>query len=251
MALMPPKIGKNTGDVNGDITGGSPRGVRLSYRPMLSDILRRIEQRLAATKQTADAASKKAGVPDAVRNLRRAVQSGDERKGVSTRTLELLAPVLQTSPGWLFTGVGPEGDFLVPIIGRVGADPEGRVLMATGQGGLGLAPAPPGATSNVVALRVVGHSMRGFADDGSLIFFENQATPPTAEMLGQTVVIETDGDEVLVKRLLRGSKPNHYDLESIAGPTRRGVALRWAALITAIIPPYQAARIIRPSEGAA
>jgi hypothetical protein len=64
-------------------------------------------------------------------------------------------------------------------------------------------------------------------------------------MLGQIVVVETDGDEVLVKRLLRGSRAGRYDLESIVGPTRHDCALRWAAHITAIIPPYQARRIIR------
>ena len=58
------------------------------------------------------------------------------------------------------------------------------------------------------------------------------------------VVVETDTDEVLVKRLLRGSEPGAYDLESIAGPTRHDARVRWAAHITAIIPPFQARRII-------
>jgi hypothetical protein len=96
-----------------------------------------------------------------------------------------------------------------------------------------------------VALRVVGHSMRGVADDGALIYFEDQRTPPTPDMLGHVVVVETDTDEVLVKRLLRGSRPGVFDLESIAGPTRSDARLRWAAHITAIIPPFQARRVIR------
>jgi hypothetical protein len=58
------------------------------------------------------------------------------------------------------------------------------------------------------------------------------------------VVVETESDEVLVKRLLRGSSPGRYDLESVAGPTRHDARLRWAAHITAIIPPFQARRII-------
>lgn len=86
--------------------------------------------------------------------------------------------------------------------------------------------------------------MRGFADDGALIYFEDQRTSPSSDMLGQVVVVETDTDEVLVKRLLRGSQPGLFDLESIAGPTRRDARLRWAAHITAIIPPFQARRII-------
>jgi transcriptional regulator with XRE-family HTH domain len=150
---------------------------------------------------------------------------------------------------WLYDASGPmrplaEAGF-VPIIGRVGANPEGIVLFATGQEAGDLAPIPPGGTDKAVALRVVGHSMRGVADDGALIYFEDQRTPPTPDMLGHVVVVETDTDEVLVKRLLRGSGPNRFDLESIAGPTRQDAKIRWAAHITAIIPPYQARRIIR------
>lgn len=78
--------------------------------------------------------------------------------------------------------------------------------------------------------------MRGLADDGALIYFEDQRSSPSADMLGHVVVVETDTDEVLVKRLLRGSGPGLYDLESLAGPTRRDARLRWAAHITAIIP---------------
>lgn len=133
---------------------------------------------------------------------------------------------------------------LVPIIGRVGADPTGRVLFATGQAAGDLVPMPPGGTLRAVALQVVGHSMPGVADNGSLIYFEDQRTPPTADMLGQVVVVETTEDEVLVKRLLRGSRAGRYDLESMAGPTLRDCRLRWAAHVTAIIPPFQARRIL-------
>ena len=133
----------------------------------------------------------------------------------------------------------------VQVIGRVGANPDGVVLFATGQDPAELAPIPPGGTDKAAALKVVGHSMRGVADDGALIYFEDQRTPPTPDMLGHVVVVETDTDEVLVKRLLRGSRAGLYDLESVAGPMRHDARLRWAAHITAIIPPFQARRIIR------
>ena len=44
--------------------------------------------------------------------------------------------------------------------------------------------------------------------------------------------------------MLRGSAPGVYDLESLVGPTRHDARLRWAAHITAIIPPFQARRIL-------
>jgi len=153
---------------------------------------------------------------------------------------------------WLYDASGPmqpTADLgLVPIIGSVGADPEGTVLLATGQASGELVPIPPGGSDTAVALRVAGHSMPGLADDGALIYFENQRTPPSADMLGHMVVVELDTDEVLVKRLLRGSKPGRFDLESLAGPTRRDAKIRWAAHITAIIPPFQARRIIQSNS---
>lgn len=156
---------------------------------------------------------------------------------------------------WLYDGEPPEVDaaksaganskLMAPVIGRVGADPSGAVLFATGQHDTDLVPLPPGGTSKAVALRVVGHSMRGFADDGALIYFEDQRAQPTRDMLGEVVVLETETDEVLVKRLLRGERLGVFDLESLYGPVRRSCKLRWAAHITAIIPPHQARKILR------
>lgn len=166
----------------------------------------------------------------------------------SYRRAKEYAAAFGVRPEWLYDAAGAMRSVsdvgLAPVIGRVGANPEGDVLLATGQDGCDLAPIPPGGTDRAVALLVAGHSMRGLADDGALIYFEDQRSSPTSDMLGQVVVVEVDTDEVLVKRLLRGSKPGLYDLESVAGPTRRDARLRWAAHITAIIPPFQARRII-------
>jgi hypothetical protein len=141
---------------------------------------------------------------------------------------------------------------MVRIIGSVGANPDGTVLYATGQEAGDLAPIPPGGSARASALEVRGHSMRGWADDGSLIYFEEQRTTPSPDMLGHVVVAELDTGEVLVKRLLRGSKAGVYDLESIAGPTRNDARLKWVAEITAVIPPKHAKRIIvRSGTGAA
>lgn len=167
----------------------------------------------------------------------------------SYRRAKEYAAAFGVRPEWLYDAAGPmqasAAAGLVPVIGRVGANPEGAVLFATGQDPAELAPIPPGGTDKAAALKVVGHSMRGVADDGALIYFEDQRTPPTPDMLGHVVVVETDTDEVLVKRLLRGSRAGLFDLESVAGPMRHDARLRWAAHITAIIPPFQARRIIR------
>lgn len=163
------------------------------------------------------------------------------------------AKAYKVRPEWLYSGAGPvrgDADF-VQIIGRVGADTEGRVLRTHAQAANDMAPRPTGGTSKSVALEVDGHSMRGFADDGALVYFEDQHTPPTEDMVGEVVVLqvaggehEVDDGDVLVKRLLRGSRDGYYDLESIVGPTLRDVQVRWAAEIIQIIPPKQARRLI-------
>lgn len=148
---------------------------------------------------------------------------------------------------WLYGADGPMSPLagMTRIVGRVGANPNGAVLFAQGQAGNELVPLPPGASDKAVALQVVGQSMPGLADEGALIYFEDQRTPPGPDMLGHVVVVELDSDEVLVKRLLRGSRSGRYTLESVVGERREDVKIRWAAHVTAIIPPFQARRIIR------
>jgi SOS-response transcriptional repressor LexA len=108
LPLIETTIGINTAKVNGFITARSAEIERLDYRPMeLREILARIERRLNAVGLSASAASKAAGKPDAIRNLQRAVEK-DDRQGVSTATLNALAPVLKTTAVWLFAGAGPE-----------------------------------------------------------------------------------------------------------------------------------------------
>jgi hypothetical protein len=104
MALMTEEIGQLTGKVNGHLTGCEWRRSRSSYRPMdVVAVLARIEERLKAVGLKADAASRAAGTPDAIRNLRRAVEKGG-RKGVTMATLGKLAPVLETTVGYLAEG---------------------------------------------------------------------------------------------------------------------------------------------------
>jgi hypothetical protein len=136
---------------------------------------------------------------------------------------------------------------LVPLIGYVGADTEGTVVLSTGDERRDYVLKPPGGTTDSVALEVRGYSMRGIAEDGSLIYFEDQRNPPTEDMLGDIVILETEDGLVLVKRLLRGSARGLYDLESVVGPVLTDQRLKWAAFITAIVPRRQAQRIIRRS----
>lgn len=216
----------------------------------MDDRAARLRQaRLAAGFDTAAAAAEAHGWN---RNTYASNENGNAP--YSWRRSREYAAAFGVRPEWLYDAQGPALETgadsgpgqprPAPIIGRVGADPGGEVLLAGGQAPPEFAPLPPGGTERAVALRVTGHSMRGLADDGALIYFEDQRTPPSPDMLGQVVVVELETGEVLVKRLLRGAAPGRYDLESVAGPTRRDARLRWAAHITAIVPPWQARRIL-------
>ena len=216
----------------------------------MDDRAARLRQaRLAAGFETAAAAAEAHGWN---RNTYASNENGNAP--YSWRRARDYASAFGVRPDWLYDAQGPAVGAgadsgpgqprPAPVIGRVGADPGGEVLLAGGQAPPEFAPLPPGGTERAVALRVTGHSMRGLADDGALIYFEDQRTPPSPDMLGQVVVVELDTGEVLVKRLLRGGAPGRFDLESVAGPTRRDARLRWAAHITAIVPPWQARRIL-------
>lgn len=169
-------------------------------------------------------------------------------RGFPADRADIYARAFNVDVSWLLFGDDaiqnrpPQG--MAPIIGFVGANPDGSVLFATGQDSGDLVPLPPGAKDDARALEVRGHSMPGLAENGALIYFEEQHTIPTPDMLGHPVVVEIDTGEVLVKRLLRGKSRGRYDLESIAGPTRQDVRIRWVARISAIIPPWKARQII-------
>lgn len=155
---------------------------------------------------------------------------------------------------WLYDGRGAmkaSTSDLREIAGYAGADPEGAVLFGAGQGTGDYVPAPPNASSEAIALEIRGYSMPFFAEDGALVWVDDIQPSPTAEMVGQVVVCQLDTDEVLIKRLQRGSEKGKYSLASLAGPVRENVNIVWAGRIIMIIPPLEARRVIQRGHLAA
>jgi phage repressor protein C with HTH and peptisase S24 domain len=214
---------------------------------MLSQVLQRVEKRLKATGLSAAAASKAAGLSeDAIRNMKRA-EAKEGRAGVSTRTLAALAQVLGTTSGWLMDGTGPEesaGEPMTPLLGLVGANAASTVMYSTGDPTNSSVPALSWAPE-AVAVQVVGDSCGEIYPDGSILWFEQQDTPPSPDMIGEIVVADTEDGHVLVKRLERGEKKGLYDLKSVIGETLRGQRLKWAARILASVKPPTSRRLIR------
>jgi SOS-response transcriptional repressor LexA len=204
---------------------------------------RLIQARTAAGCESAAEGATRAGV-----KYYTYVQHESGTRGISKDKAQKYGRAFGVEPSWLLYGRGKQErprESLVPIIGKVGADAEGVIVYSTADDTDEFVPIAPGGSGDSVALKVVGHSMGDWAPDGSLIYMETQRTPPTPEMIGYPAVVETEDGRVLLKRLLKGSEPGVYDLESRNGPTLQDVRLRWAAEVTAIVPPRHARRIIQ------
>jgi len=129
------------------------------------------------------------------------------------------------------------------IVGRVGASVDGAILHETDQGPFGEIIAPVGARGNEAVVEVAGGSMGIYAPDGSLILYNDRRDPPHEDMLGQVCVVGLPDGRALVKRLLRGSKKGHFDLESVVGETMKDQRVEWAAVVQIVIHPQLARRL--------
>ena len=202
----------------------------------LKDVLERVESRLKALNMSAHAASMAAKKPDAVRNLRRAVQNG-ERRGITTDTLSALAPVLQTTASWLMEGTSqaPASSSL-KIVGRIGAGaeilPEFEQLPPEGlydiDVGLPLSP-------DTIAFVVEGDSMWPRYNAGDVVVCSDAEHDP-AMITGREAAVRTGDGKRFLKTIRRGSGKNTYDLESHNAPPIRGVVIAWASPILMMMP---------------
>ena len=164
----------------------------------LSDVLFRVESRLEALGLSANRASALAKKPDAIRNLKRAVQNG-ERRGVTTETLAALAPVLKTTAAWLLEGAGDsEAVGPVRVMGRIGAGaeilPEFEQIPPEGLFEIELAfPLPPES----VAFAVEGDSMWPRYDSGDVVICGKPEPDGNAVAGSEAAVRTTDGKRYL------------------------------------------------------
>lgn len=231
--------GISTGAVNGNLTGSSESTGRSSYRPMLKDVLHRVEKRLETLNLTANAASRRAGLSeDAIRNLRRAAQNDSGRQGVTTRTIGALAGALETNADWLLTGRGDENSTAatrtVAVVGLVGAGSV-ATLFSEGQGPFDEVEAPANANDDTVALGIQGASL-GPAFDQGLVFYDDVRSPVTPDLHGRLCVVGLIDGRVLVK-LLRSAGDGTYHLISntIEEPILNA-EVTWAARVTDVRP---------------
>lgn len=179
------------------------------------------------------------------------IQHENGTRGI-IRAVGKYAQAFRVTEGWLLAGEGdgPDGaPTTVKITGLAGAGPDGTVLFATGDGNYGEVPAPKGSTIHTEALEVRGDSMRGLANDGWLIFYDEKELP-REEHMGEPCVCFLEDDRVLVKTPYPGSQPGLFHLESVNAPMMRDVPVAYFALVTDIKPRRSAQKYImrNPAE---
>lgn len=136
---------------------------------------------------------------------------------------------------WLLEGDGsPQPKATVRIVGDVSET--GEIKFYPKEQVLDAAELPPGGSSLTVAVKVLGGSMRGIADDRWLIYFDHEQRPPTKELIGKLCVVELEGGDVLVRFLQQGRRKGRFDLESWRDSTLRDCRVVWAARVTWIKP---------------
>lgn len=213
-----------------------------------NEVIRRIDQRIEALGLTENKASVKSGLSrDAIRSIRRNAKSGRQR-GVSTETLQKLAPALETTPEWLMRGVGPESIGMeedpvpfdpkqlprtVRLVGYVGAAAEAH-FYAVDQENLDEVPAPEGATPSTVAVEIRGTSL-GALFDRWLVFYDDVRRPVTADLIGKLCVVGLDDERVLIKKIKRGREGRFTLLSNTEEPIHNAV-IEWAARVKTMVP---------------
>jgi phage repressor protein C with HTH and peptisase S24 domain len=230
-------IGNFTDSVNGQITGRLDFPPRSFYRTMdLRKILARIERRLKVVKLSASAASKLAGKPDAIRNLKRAVKDG-MRQGLNATTLAALAKVLHTTVAWLTEGTGPEdpsaaGEQTIPIWGRAGAG--GKIYNFHDGVAIGTIAVPEGVNEHTAAVEILGDSLGPLFEDWCAIYDEIRE-PPTMDLVGKICVLEDADGQAFIKRLKKG-RGKRFTLESNYGAPIYDIEVKWAAPVKSMVP---------------
>jgi phage repressor protein C with HTH and peptisase S24 domain len=143
------------------------------------------------------------------------------------------AKAFKTSAAWILTGEGSSEGLYVPIVGYVGAGAE--VHPFSDQGELDQGAWFDFANAATVGVRVRGDSMRGRADDGDLLYYDERRNPPTPDMSGKLCVVGLADGRVLVKQLFLG-RDGTYNLFSTNADPIMDAEIEWAARVTAIVP---------------
>lgn len=150
------------------------------------------------------------------------------------------AKALEVDPGKL---VSEEGPNRVRLEGLVGAGGEIDANLSQAYGGdvaeieLDI-PIPSG----IRAFEVWGNSMLPKYDPGDVLLVQ-RAADPIDLVLGRVALVLTEDNKRFLKRVLKGSEPGLFDLESFNAPTMKNLRILEAGLIYVAVPADQVRRV--------
>lgn len=125
----------------------------------------------------------------------------------------------------------------IPVVGYVGAGAEVLPIDDYGRGqGMDTVERPPFITGQAVAVEVRGDSLLPVAEDGWRLIYTGEQSMLEEDVLNRLCVVKLADGRSLVKRVMRGSKPQRYHLVSTNAPIIEDAEIVWAAPVKAIIP---------------
>jgi transcriptional regulator with XRE-family HTH domain len=156
-------------------------------------------------------------------------------RNLAIKHLVLFADALSVDQRDLLKEESTEQRNIVAVMGRIGAGaeimpeeeqipPEGLYEIET----------PFPLPDDAIAFEVHGESMWPRYDDGDIIICWRQGVV-AEEVLGWEAAVKTSTGRRFLKRVLKGSEPGTFDLESHNAPPIRGVRLEWVAAIQSVI----------------
>lgn len=161
------------------------------------------------------------------------LESGE--RNLSVRNMNLFAHALNVEPKDLLAVANERPKTAVAVMGRIGAGaeirpdeeqipPEGLYEIET------FFPLPDDA----IAFEIEGDSQYPRYDPGDIIICWRHSSTPE-HLVGSEAAVKTADGRRYLKRILRGSQPGTYDLESHNAPPIRGVEIQWAGSIQSVI----------------
>ena len=125
----------------------------------------------------------------------------------------------------------------IPVVGYVGA---GAAVYPYDDepfgGGHTSVERPEFIKGRAVAVEVKGDSLVPTAEDGWRLIYAGEQTLIESDVLNKLCIVKLLDGRMLVKRLVKGSKPQRYHLISTNAPMMEDVEVEWAAPVKAIIP---------------
>lgn len=130
---------------------------------------------------------------------------------------------------------GEPSECIVKVVGRVGAGaeilPEYEQVPPEGLFEISI---PFPVPDNALAFEVEGDSMWPRYDPGDVILCWREGTN-AEEVIGWEAAVRTADGKRYLKRIMKGTRARHFDLESFNAPVIRNVKLEWISKVQLVV----------------